>query len=214
MDPRFSWDAVPGAARYEVEVNSSQDFAAGSKVCCSSTTIATSLTPTVLFKDNVYYWRIRAIDPDGNAGIWNVGPSFSKAFAKSPPVTAPVVKNLRMRDNLADPGTDVDSGTPGYQTNVPIVRWDPVPGAASYHIEVVPFSAGACNWTASPVLKWDVLTASTAWTPLGTHWNNSKPYDDAHGRPGQHWRRIVRSSTTQRRSPYTAPGSAPSPRTG
>lgn len=116
MDPRFSWDAVPGAARYEVEVNSSQDFAAGSKVCCSSTPIATSLTPTVLFKDNVYYWRIRAIDPDGNAGIWNVGPSFTKAFAKSPPVTAPVVKNL-LRDNLADPGTDVDSGTPGYQTN-------------------------------------------------------------------------------------------------
>jgi hypothetical protein len=178
MDPQFSWDPVPGAASYEVEVNSSQDFAPGSKVCCSAATIATSLTPTVLFKDNVYYWRVRAIDADGHAGVWNVGPSFTKAFAKSPPVTAPVVKNLRMSDNLNDPGTDTDP-TAGHQTQVPILRWDPVPGAASYHVEVVPF-AGACNWTASPIQKWDVLTASTAWTPLGTQWNNSKPHDDAH----------------------------------
>jgi hypothetical protein len=180
MDPQFSWDPVPGAARYEVEVNSSQDFAPGSKVCCSSPTIARSLTPTVLFKDNTYYWRMRAIDADGNAGVWNVGPSFTKAFAKAPPVTAPVVKNLRMRDNLTDPGTDLQPATPGYQTEVPIVRWDPVPGASSYHYEVVPFTGGACNWTVSPVLKWDGTTATTAWTPLGTGWNNSKPYFDAH----------------------------------
>ena len=32
-DPQFAWKRVPGAARYEVEVNSSQDFAVGSKVC-------------------------------------------------------------------------------------------------------------------------------------------------------------------------------------
>src|SRR5204862_7832446 len=43
FDPRFSWDAVPGAARYEVEINSSVDFAQGSKVCCGGTTINTSL---------------------------------------------------------------------------------------------------------------------------------------------------------------------------
>jgi hypothetical protein len=178
MDPQFSWDPVPGAARYEVEVNPSQDFAPGSKVCCSSSTIATSLTPTVLFKDNVYYWRVRAIDADGNAGVWNNGPSFTKAFAKSPPVTAPVVKNLRMRDNLVDPGADA-SPAAGYQTQVPILTWDPVPGAASYHVEVVPF-AGACNWTVNPSAKWDVVTATTAWTPLGTGWNGSKPHEDAH----------------------------------
>jgi hypothetical protein len=179
MAPQFSWDPVPGAASYEVEVNSSEDFAPGSKVCCSPTTIATSLTPTAVLKDNVYYWRVRAIDPEGNAGVWNLGPSFTKTFAKSPPVTAPVVKNLRMADHVSDPGTDGASGTGGYQTQVPILRWDPVPGAASYHVEVVPFS-GACNWTAGTISKWDVLTATTAWSPLGTSWNNSKPYPDAH----------------------------------
>ena len=56
---------------------------------------------------------------------------FQKTFDTVPPVTAPSIKNLHMRDNLNDPGTDVDSGTPGYQTNVPILSWDTVPGASS-----------------------------------------------------------------------------------
>jgi hypothetical protein len=168
MDPQFSWDPVPGAARYEVEVNSSQDFAPGSKVCCSPPTIATSLTPTVLFKDNVYYWRVRAIDADGNAGLWNLGPAFTKTFAKAPPAQAPVVKNLHMHHD------DLEPTTPGYQTKVPILRWDAVPGASSYHVEVALFN-GACNWSGD---KWSVTTASTAWTPLGNGWNGVQPYRD------------------------------------
>ena len=177
-DPQFSWTQVAGAARYEVEVNPTPDFVPGSKVCCAGTTIATTLSPTVVLKDNVYYWRVRAIDPDGNAGSWNAGPAFTKAFDKVPPVTAPSVKNARMRDNLADPGTDLDVAA-GYQTQVPIIRWDPVPGAASYQVEVAPYQAGACNWTATPLVKWSVTTATIAWTPLGSGWNSVKPYPDA-----------------------------------
>ncbi|MDQ2983761.1 MAG: hypothetical protein M3R70_07530 [Actinomycetota bacterium] len=45
-DPQFSWNPVSGAAYYEVEINSSQDFAPGSEVCCSGQTISTSLSPT------------------------------------------------------------------------------------------------------------------------------------------------------------------------
>jgi hypothetical protein len=169
MDPRFSWDPVPGAVRYEVEVSSSQDFAPGSKVCCSSPTIATALTPTALLKDNVYYWRVRAVDADGNAGLWNSGPSFTKTFAKSSAVAGPVVKNLRMHHD------DLQPATAGYQTEIPILRWEPVPGASSYHVEVALFGT-ACNWTDD---KWSVTTASTAWTPLGTGWNTRKPHPDA-----------------------------------
>ena len=180
FDPLFSWDPVPGAARYEVEVNSSSDFAPGSKVCCSPATIATSLAPTGVFKDNVYYWRVRAIDPEGNAGVWNVGPSFTKTFDNVPPVTAPSIKNLHMRDNVNDPGTDLAPGTPGYQTQVPILTWDVVPGAASYEVDVAPYESGVCNWTApANDHHWRVTTAVNAWTPLGYGWNNVKPYPDA-----------------------------------
>jgi hypothetical protein len=171
-DPKFSWNPVPGAARYEVEINSSSDFAPGSKVCCTGTTIATSLSPTTVFKDNVYYWRVRALDPDGNAGVWNVwhdpvthGTGFTKTFDKvapAGPVTGTSIKTLRMRDNLADPGTDADPG-PGYSTQVPVVRWDPVPGAASYEVQVAGWTGSTCSWATADYLK---KTSVPEWTPL------------------------------------------------
>src|SRR5207247_7712407 len=84
-----------------------------------------------------------------------------------------------MRD-AADPGTDLDSGTAGYQTDDPILTWDAVPGAASYEVDVVPFdtltSPGACDWTASTFDRWTVKTASTSWTPLGWGLLASPPY--------------------------------------
>jgi hypothetical protein len=178
-DPRFSWNPVPGAARYEVEVNSSVDFAPGSKVCCSGTTIATSLSPTRVFHDNTYYWRVRALDPDGNAGVWNYGTPFTKTFDNVPPTIAPSIKNLHLRDNATDPGTDLDPGTAGYQTEVPVVTWSPVPGAASYQVDVAPYEASMCNWTAPAIdHHWRVTTAVPAWTPLGNGWNQVKPYAD------------------------------------
>ena len=174
FDPQFSWNAVAGATKYEVEVNSSSDFAPGSKVCCTQLTTSTSLAPTVVFRDNTYYWRVRAVDAAGNAGVWNLGPNFIKTFDKVPPVTAPSIKNLRMRDNLSDPGTDVDLGTPGYQTNVPVLRWDTVPGASSYTVDVGPFNGTSCDYGGSTA--WRVTTSVPSWTPLGFSWNGVKPY--------------------------------------
>jgi len=87
FDPQLSWDSIPGAGRYEVEVNPSQDFAPGSKVCCTGTTIGTVYSPTAVLKDNRYYWRVRGFDADGNPGVWNEGPVFDKRFDKVPPVS-------------------------------------------------------------------------------------------------------------------------------
>ena len=168
-DPEFSWGPVPGAARYEVEVNSSVDFASGSKVCCSDKPIAPRLTPLEVFPSNTYYWRVRAINSRGDAGIWNEGPSFDKTFDNYPDSSELSVKNLRMRD-ISDPGTD-QSGDPGYQTDLPIVTWDPVPGASSYWVQVVPYrplEAQPCWWTAPSGARWLVRTASTSWTPLAS----------------------------------------------
>ena len=181
FDPRFSWDAVPGAARYEVEINSSVDFAPGSKVCCAGATINTSLSPTLVFADDTYYWRVRAIDIDGNTGVWNVGPVFTKTFDNVPPVTSPSIKNLHMRDNLGDPGADADAGTPGYQTHVPLLSWSPVPGASSYQVDVAPYNGSACLWSATPLEHhFTSNIALTSWTPLGSGWNLTKPYPDPH----------------------------------
>jgi len=179
FDPMFSWTPVPGAAKYELEVNPTADFSPGSKVCCTGTVIiATSHSPTSMLRDNTYYWRVRALDAFGNAGQWNLGTPFAKTFDKVPPVAAPSLKNVRMRDNLTDPGSDLDGATPGYQTRVPIVTWSPVPGASSYEVDVFPHESGMCNWSATGNDNWRVTTATTAWTMLGSGWGGQKPYDD------------------------------------
>ena len=171
QDYEFSWAAVPGAAGYELEVNSSVDWAAGSRACCPVnaithlTTIGTTYSPTlVLQNNNAYYWRVRAIDSSGNAGVWNVGPQFSKGFDN----VSPAVKNLRMLDN---PFPSEGS----FETSMPIVQWDPVPGASAYEVEVTRYSGG-CQWSANTE-HWKNKTATTAWTPLGSGWNGIKPYE-------------------------------------
>jgi hypothetical protein len=181
FDPFFSWTPVAGAAKYELEVNPTSDFSPGSKVCCTSTIIGSSHAPTSMLRDNTYYWRVRALDAFGNAGQWNLGAPFTKTFDKVPPVTAPSVKNLRMRDNLSDPGSDLDSGTAGYQTSVPVLTWSPVPGASSYEVDVWPFEGGICDWSDAdgPDDNWRLKTATTSWTMLGSGWGGVKPYPDA-----------------------------------
>jgi hypothetical protein len=161
FDPQFSWDPVPGAARYQIEVNSSEDFAPDSKVCCTDPTTGTSLSPTQILANNAYYWRVRAVDPDGNAGVWNVGPGFTKDFDG----IVPSIPNLRVRNNQHDPlppATLAEPQYPAIDTNNPIIQWDPVPGASSYEVDISSWNGFACNWTNMHGYR----TATPAWSPL------------------------------------------------
>jgi large repetitive protein len=135
FDPQFSWNPVPGAARYEVEVNASQDFAPNSRWCCDDRTVGTSLSPKdVLANNNGYYVRVRAFDVDGNAGGWNV---FNGTFAKEFDNVTPTIPHLRLTDTAG-----VDHGA-GATTTAPVVRWDAVPGASQYEVQTVPFVDGS-----------------------------------------------------------------------
>ncbi len=177
FDPQFSWTPVPGAVKYQVEVNTDDiSWSAGSKMCCADT-VATTLTPTGLLPNATYAWRVRAVDASGYAGAWTVGNQFSQSydsFVTAPPST-PSVPNLRMADNLSDPGTDYDLVTAGYQTQVPVVKWDAVPGASGYDLKMVQYTGGQCQWTGGGT-QWTVRTAATAFTPLASGWNNQLPW--------------------------------------
>lgn len=161
FDPLLTWTQVPGAAHYEIDVNFSQDFAPGSRVCCTSPLIATGYSPTQVLPNNTYYWRVRAVNAQGGEGSWTPAQTFTQTFDNVPPVSGSSISGLHMRDDLGDSG-----GEPaGWSTASPIVVWNPVPGASSYNVEVVPFAAGQCQWTATSQ-HWNVQTAVTAWTPL------------------------------------------------
>jgi hypothetical protein len=173
-DPQLSWDPVAGAAHYDLDINTSVDFAPGSRVCCPAMT-GTKYSPPKVLDNNTYYWRVRAIDARGNEGDWVRGPDFTKTFDTVPPVAGSSIHNLHLRDNEADPGYPTPTG---YATAVPILTWDAVPGASAYEVIVTctasgsPLkcsSSGACDWSgaANPSDKWDVITGITSWSPLG-----------------------------------------------
>jgi hypothetical protein len=164
-DPQLSWDPVAGAAHYEVDVNTSQDFAPGSRVCCPIMT-GTKYSPQRLLENDTYYWRVRAIDVRGNQGQWVRGPDFTKTFDTVPPVAIKSIQNLHVRSADSDPHVYV----PGYTTSSPILVWSPVPGASAYEVIMVGYfpGGGGCDWSGQLGPRWDKTTAITAWTPLGT----------------------------------------------
>ena len=188
---------MPGAAGYEVEINPTQVFAVGSQVCCTGTTINTSLSPTTVLQEQ----HLLLAGPCARRGrarrpVECRSRASRRSFdniAPAGPVTGTSIKNLRMRDNLADPGTDVDPAA-GYQTRVPVVRWDPVPGASSYEVQVADWNGAACLWASTLYLK---KTAVTEWTPLGYEDRTTRP----HGR--ERWPR----TRSRRYSAPTASGS-------
>jgi len=149
--PEFTWSPIPGAARYQVEVSSAEGFPTGS-IWSNTTTIGTRYSPLVALNNNEYYWRVRAIDVDGNAGVWNEGPRFIKTFDHQ----TPTIANLGM-DDINNHPTPADP-----TTETPIVSWSPVRGAASYEVQIGPLEHGACG----PLKV--VTTSSLAWTPLSS----------------------------------------------
>jgi large repetitive protein len=163
FDGLFSWDPVPGAKGYQIDINPAADFSTGSSICCGTNVIyATSYAPTTVLENNTLYWRVRPVFVDGTAGGWTEGPQYTQAYDTQDPS----IPNLRM---IAPDGSDLG----GLGTDTPIVAWDPVPGASYYEVNITPFTGGQCDWG---LQVFNSKTASTYWTPLGNGLVASKPY--------------------------------------
>jgi len=145
-DPLFQWPAIAGAASYQIEINPTSGFAPGSTVYSGSTT-ATQFSPLNTLPNNTYYWRVRGVDPQGQAGPWNNGQTFTKTYDETP-LPGPQVlhvynSKLELRDNT--------------NVNEPVVAWSTVPGARTYEVQIT------CGTTSK-----SYFTANTSWTPLDT----------------------------------------------
>ena len=112
-------------------------FATGSKVF-SANTSATSFAPTQTLPNNTYYWRVRGVDPQGQAGPVEQRPAVRQDLR--PDRAARARRTCRSTTRSSQPVAD------GAHVDEPVVTWDTVPGARDYEVQTI------CNGSARPRL--------------------------------------------------------------
>lgn len=160
ITPYMRWSALPGAAYYETQVAAADGFA--SPAFTSQNLPTTTINPGVagVLPDDSYSWRVRALDPAKNPGPWVDMGGFTKAWV-APTLVGP-----------AD----------GAVTHNFHVRWEPVPGAEAYQVQV---TRQEHNWQGNPLMI-NHTTASTGFVPslkdqtakgmgYGVHWWRVRP---------------------------------------
>ena len=111
--PTLKWNAVSGAAKYEVYRARSKD----GTYSLMSTQSATGYTNTSdLTNGNTYYYKVRALDANGTAGAWSSIVSVTYRAASTGTLPAPTVTG----------GNDSQGR--------PTLKWNAVTGAAKYEV--------------------------------------------------------------------------------
>ena len=111
--PTLKWNAVTGAAKYEVYRARSKD---GDYIKYSTVT-GTSYTNTSYIENgNTYYYKVRALKSDGTAGAWSSIVSVTYRAASTGTLSAPTVTG----------GNDAQGR--------PTLKWKAVTGAAKYEV--------------------------------------------------------------------------------
>ncbi len=76
--PTLTWTNIPGAIGYEVQVDT--NLAINQPYVVDDNTIsATTLSKTVTLENGTYYWRVRALLPNGKFSAWSAAQSFEVA---------------------------------------------------------------------------------------------------------------------------------------
>lgn len=134
VEPVLRWQGVNGAAYYKVELSTASNFL---PVAHTYNTYNTSLTPVQAIDNTTYYWRVRGVDAQDNAGAPSTGWSF--------------VKNI--------PGPVLASPADGANVNQPKLAWNAAAGAANYKVEL------STNASFTPV-DYTYTTYNTGLTPV------------------------------------------------
>jgi hypothetical protein len=82
--PLYSWTPVPGAAEYLIQISLNSSF---NTIYEQSTTANTTYTPQTRYLGTAhYYWRVRPIDSDGNAGEFSDVSDYQSVYTSAAPV--------------------------------------------------------------------------------------------------------------------------------
>lgn len=168
-DLAFTWDAVPGAAKYEIELSADEEF---TNIEYTSEVSGTSFIPTRPLPSKTYYWRVRAFDTLGKVGRRSAERQVRKimgADAASMPA-----------DQTADttrPLVTVGSPDIGAPSDIPFddfaISWTPVPRATYYEVIVTQLDGGA------PVTCTTASTTATIIASFEATGNQTTLHDSA-----------------------------------
>ena len=111
--PTLKWNAVTGAAKYEVYRARSKD---GDYIKYSTVTGTSYTNTSYIESGNTYYYKVRALDANGTAGAWSSIVSVTYRAASTGTLSAPTVTG----------GNDAQGR--------PTLKWNAVTGAAKYEI--------------------------------------------------------------------------------
>jgi hypothetical protein len=150
-DVVFRWNAITGAARYQIQVSPNGDWA--NNVTVDQLVKGTSFSPPVTLNNASYFWRVRALSVrnPADAGPWSPdGRQFTRAWADTPTLESPDDGEVEAEEYL--------------------LRWDPVPFASGYELQV------GTDANFSPGTFRTCTTVHTDWSP---YWRLSTVDDPA-----------------------------------
>ncbi len=164
ITPEFSWTAVAGATRYEIQIADSAADLEISPTVDDKNVSGTSYTPTALTNLQMYHWRVRAVDGEGQAGAWSGTQTLNINFD--------TVSGLNPANGSST--TDI----------TPEFSWTAVAGAAKYEIQI---ADSAADLEINPTVD-DKNVPGTSYTPTALtnkqthHWRVRAV--DGDGQPG------------------------------
>jgi hypothetical protein len=114
-NPIFEWTAVSGAAKYRVQISTSDTF---TSLVYNVDTVNRKATPPTDLPLGDLWWRVAGTDGSTGIGSFTVG-SFTKAWGNAPTIDAPA---------------DLDIFN--FPTEPVLFDWQPLAGAKNYTLEI------------------------------------------------------------------------------
>ncbi|GAA5030672.1 fibronectin type III domain-containing protein [Microbacterium fluvii] len=167
-DLSFSWDAVPGAAKYRVTFGESVDGTGDNRTILNPRTVdvyTTTYIPTVQISDATRFWQVTPLDYANNLGAPSAVHQYKKKWTTQDAASLP-----------SDPGNTAPVSITGslsatapesvYLTDLELA-WEALPRATYYQVEAYDDSSNTYTCT----------TASTSATIMGKYVNGTNNSD-------------------------------------
>lgn len=135
----FTWNPLPGAAGYDLEVAAGDQFGTPSFWSKGYSVPFMSSTGFGVLPDDTYRFRVRGRDAKGNPGPWSLSGQFTKQWVAAVPEFPEddaVTHDLRL-------------------------RWTPIEGAEKYQVQITDLQH---NWDGDP-LRLNALTPNSGIVP-------------------------------------------------